>query len=39
MSVAAGRCTLSRTVIKSRFKTDGIYRYVASLNVKWGYSE
>lgn len=35
MSVAAGHCTLSRAVIKSHFKTDGKYRYVASLNVKW----
>lgn len=35
MSVATGHCTLPRTVIKSRFKTDGKYRYVASLNVKW----
>lgn len=35
MSVAVGHCTLRRAVIKSRLKTDGKYRYVASLNVKW----
>lgn len=35
MSVAAGHCTLPRAVIKSHFKTDGKYRYIASLNVKW----